>query len=129
MKRLLVCDDNIVNRSILTDYLYSLSKEEDFIIVEADSVIEMAKMIQRKEYDLLFLSTGMRELRKYSLKVILEGVRQMDSDMPIILTASAMDERKLVDYIMLVDNINFLKKPFDKKRVHFVTNTLLFNEK
>lgn len=111
--RLLVVDDNMVNRKVLVNLL----KEQKIQIDEAAGGYECLEMITKKHYDLIFLDHMMPELDGLeTIKRILKLPENLCRDVPVIaLTANALSGAKE----MYISNgfTDYLPKPFQPDKL------------
>ena len=111
--RLLVVDDNMLNRKVFVNLL----KEQKIQIDEAAGGYECLEMITKQHYDLIFLDHMMPELDGLeTIKRMLELPENMCKDVPVIaLTANALSGARE----MYLSNgfTDYLSKPFQPDKL------------
>lgn len=111
--RLLVVDDNLVNRKVFVNLL----KEQKIKIDEAAGGYECLEMIKKQRYDLIFLDHMMPELDGVeTMKCMLKMPENLCKDVPIIaLTANALSGAK--EMYLSIGFADYLPKPFQPDKL------------
>ena len=119
--KLLVVDDNAVNRKVLRNLL----KETQIQVSEADGGAECLRLVQENHYDLIFLDHMMPEMD--GIETLHELRKLSDSpnqDTPvIILTANALSGAK--EGYLKEGFADFLTKPIDGDLLEFTVRKYL----
>lgn len=122
---ILVVDDNAVNRKVFA----SLLKETNMQIDEASGGLECLKMVQQKEYDIIFLDHMMSDIDG------IETLRRMKEwkdfpckDTPVVaLTANAVSGAR--EMYLEAGFCNFLSKPIHPEKLEKMIRKMLPQEK
>ena len=123
--RLLVVDDNMVNRKVLVNLL----NEQKIQIDEAAGGYECLERITKQRYDLIFLDHMMPELDGVeTMKQMLSLPGNMCKDVPIIaLTANALSGAK--EMYLSIGFTDYLPKPFQPDKLEEMLLTYLSKDK
>lgn len=110
-KRILVVDDSVTMRDILTQYL----KSGDYMVATANSGAQALELLKTERYDVIITDLEMPEMDGYGL---IRSISELDWD-PAIILFSQHDERTLHSARELamaysVNLLGTLTKPIDK---------------
>lgn len=109
--KLLVVEDNEINRKLMQILLREWGIESDF----ARNGIEAVSRVQEEDYDLILMDIQMPEMGGYQATRIIR--KQLMKTMPILaLTAHAMPEES--DRCKAAGMNDFIAKPFRKEEIH-----------
>lgn len=114
--RVLVVDDNLINRKVARSFLQTYGLE----IIEAESGMEAIELVQRTQFDIIFMDHMMPMMDG------IEAVQKIRSDcgengrLPIViaLTANAMEGVR--ENFLANGFQDFITKPLDRKAMHMV---------
>ncbi|MBO5425496.1 MAG: response regulator [Lachnospiraceae bacterium] len=118
--RVLVVDDNIINRKIVV----AMMKEYDFDIDDCDSGKKAIELAKEKAYDMVLMDHMMPEMDGVEATRIIRSECSLNSDATIIaLTANAIEGARE----MYLSNgfEDFLAKPFERIQLHELLNKLI----
>lgn len=109
-KRILVCDDNLINLKVFRKLLGSVNAE----VVTVSSGIDTLAVLQREDFDLVYLDY---QMPKMNGEECLRSIREFGIDVPVImLTAETFDNPTLQCANMGFDD--YLAKPIEKKDLY-----------
>lgn len=109
-KRILVCDDNLINLKVFRKLLGSVNAE----VVTVSSGIDTLAVLQREDFDLVYLDY---QMPKMNGEECLRSIREFGIDVPVImLTAETFDNPALQCTNMGFDD--YLAKPIEKKDLY-----------
>lgn len=120
-KKILVCDDNLINLKVFKKLLGSVNAE----VVAVNSGIETLATLQREQFDLVYLDY---QMPKMNGEECLRSIREFGIDVPVImLTAETMENMSSKYASMGFDD--YLAKPIEKidlykkTKAHVLTGT------
>ena len=122
--RVLVVDDNIINRKIVV----AMMKEYDFDIDDCDSGKKAIELAKEKAYDMVLMDHMMPEMDGVEATRIIRSECSLNSDATIIaLTANAIEGARE----MYLSNgfEDFLAKPFERIQLHELLNKWIDDSK
>lgn len=114
--KVLVTDDNLINRKVVRTFLQSYGMEID----EADSGMAAIALVREKRYDLIFMDHMMPKMDGIETVQIIRSECGENGSLPpiIALTANAMGG---VREVFLNNGFqDFITKPLDRKALHEV---------
>lgn len=116
--RVLVVDDNLINRKVAKGFLDPYGFELD----EASSGFEAIDLVRKNKYDIIFMDHMMPELDGIETVQIMHRECGENGRTPVIiaLTANAMDGVK--DKFLRSGFHDFVGKPLDRKQLNEVLN-------
>lgn len=123
--RLLVVDDNSINRLVFINLLKDLKCPID----EAESGIQCLELVKQKKYDIIFMDHMMPELDGVeTFRLMKQMGEYINADTPVVvLTANAISGAK-EEY--LAEGFRaYLSKPVDADRLETMIGSLIPNEK
>lgn len=120
-KKILVCDDNLINLKVFKKLLGSVNAE----VVAVNSGIETLATLQKEQFDLVYLDY---QMPKMNGEECLRSIREFGIDVPVImLTAETMENMSSKYASMGFDD--YLAKPIEKidlykkTKAHVLTGT------
>ena len=114
--KVLVVDDNLINRKVATGFL----KNYEFELEEAESGYEAIELVKKTKYNLIFMDHMMPEMDGVEAVQIIRSECGDNGRTPVIiaLTANAMDGVK--DMFLRNGFQDFIAKPLDRKQLNDV---------
>ena len=114
--KVLVVDDNLINRKVATGFL----KNYEFELEEAESGYEAIELVKKTKYNLIFMDHMMPEMDGVETVQIIRNECGDNGRTPVIiaLTANAMDGVK--DMFLRSGFQDFIAKPLDRKQLNEV---------
>lgn len=98
-----------------------LKRYEDFDIVTAGDGVEAIEMFKVSDPDIILLDLRLPKLHGH---VVLEAIRKIDKDLPVIVV-SAFDDKKARDESFRLGANAFFRKPPDVRKLHQEMTRLL----
>ncbi|MDL2215781.1 response regulator [Ruminococcaceae bacterium OttesenSCG-928-N02] len=122
--RLLVVDDNEINLMIAENFLAHYGG----VVDTADSGAQAVEMVQKKDYDMVFMDHMMPEIDGIDATKMIRALGQQYEKLPIVaLTANVVGD---VSEMMLANGMNdFLAKPLEVREIEPVLKRWLPREK
>ncbi|MGN0436433.1 MAG: histidine kinase N-terminal 7TM domain-containing protein [Wujia sp.] len=123
--KVLVVDDNVVNRKVACAMLEAYKFQVD----DADSGMKAISMVEKNDYDLIFMDHMMPEMDGVEATGIIREYCAKNGKNPVIiaLTANAINGAK--EMYLSHGFQDFLSKPFEKIQLHDILNKWIPEEK
>jgi len=107
-KKLLICDDSLLIRMQLKDFISSCNYTFD--IIEAKDGEEAYKLYQQEQPDLVFLDVVMPKLDGIAC---LQLIREFDQDAKVVMLTS-VGTKEIVKEALKAGAVDFMQKPWQK---------------
>jgi len=121
-KTILVVDDEMEIRSLITDYLRDV---EQYTVIEAENGQDALELLEKKHADLILSDINMPGMKGFDL---LQHVRENYPEMKrILITAYNVEEYLELAYKYDIGNIFVKTTPFNFDELSAILNTLLTN--
>lgn len=120
-KKILVCDDNLINLKVFKKLLGSVNAE----VVAVNSGIETLATLQREQFDLVYLDY---QMPKMNGEECLRSIREFGIDVPVIMLTTETMENMSSKYASMGFD-DYLAKPIEKidlykkTKAHVLTGT------
>lgn len=120
-KKILVCDDNLINLKVFKKLLGSVNAE----VVAVNSGIETLATLQREQFDLVYLDY---QMPKMNGEECLRSIREFGIDVPVIMLTAETMENMSSKYASIGFD-DYLAKPIEKidlykkTKAHVLTGT------
>lgn len=114
--RVLVVDDNAVNRKIAKIFLQSYGME----VVEADSGPAAIALVRQTRYDIIFMDHMMPEMDGIEAVRIIRSECGENGSLPVIIALSANAMEGVKETFLANGFQDFVAKPLDRKPLHEV---------
>ena len=113
MKKILIADDSLFMRKVLTDIISS--KTDKYKILEAHSGTSALEMFKKESPDLILLDIIMPESEEAGLKV-LRKVMKTDPEAKVVMI-TAVGQELIIEECKRLGAKNYITKPFDEEQV------------
>ncbi|MBU1128985.1 MAG: response regulator [Candidatus Omnitrophica bacterium] len=110
MKKILIADDSLFMRKILSDILSGT-----YQIVEAATGAEAKEQIKKEKPDLILLDIIMPEGEETGIRVLEDTMKAAPKTRVIMI--SAVGQETILDECKKLGAVDYIVKPFDKKTV------------
>ncbi|MCX8058870.1 MAG: response regulator [Spirochaetes bacterium] len=114
--KILIVDDEVINRNILINSLKNLFKEID--VLEASSGIEAYNCIKNEKIDIVFLDIIMPEMDGFQLIERLKNDNLFDN--LVIIVISALEDSENINQAFLKGVFDYIVKPLDTNLLNVV---------
>lgn len=115
--RVLVVDDNIINRKVVV----RMMADYKFDIHEADCGMKAIELAKENKYDMIFMDHMMPEMDGVEATGIIRSESELNKDTVVVaLTANAIEGAK--DMYLSNGFQDFLAKPFERVQLHELLN-------
>lgn len=112
--KLLIVDDNSLNREILAGYTSLLGVESDFAV----NGLEAVKKAEKEKYDLFFIDAKMPDLTGYKTAEMIKQIN-INADAPIyIMSAKIHSEQDISQYNGIING--FVNKPLNMPEISHI---------
>lgn len=122
-KKILICEETIYSRTILTELLQSMG---EYIVVEAETADEAIHMYQQhikkgSPFDLVIVDA---EMKKSGGMRIISSLAGLPPTSTFVLSGTRLSDEVLVEYLKAGVK-HFLTKPYRKRQVEEILGQLL----
>jgi len=113
MKKILIADDSLFMRKVLTDILSS--KPDEYKLLEAHSGKSALELFKKEKPDLILLDIIMPESEEAGIKV-LRQVMKTDPEAKVVMI-TAVGQELVIEECKKLGAKDYIVKPFDEKQV------------
>ncbi len=118
MQTILIADDNILDNTVIRDYLFN----ERYTIISANNGLEALELIEGRRIDLIILDMVMPVMDGFDfLKQF--SMTQYYKEIPIIVISSSDDDESITR-VLEYDVYDYLIKPLNNINKHIFINKL-----
>ena len=113
MKKILIADDSLFMRKVLTDILSS--KPDEYKLLEARSGKSALELFEKEKPDLILLDIIMPEGEEAGINVLRQVIKTDPEAKVVMITA--VGQELVIEECKKLGAKNYIIKPFDEKQV------------